>query len=149
MKCTEEINYVLFLVQSKKTWIDGLIGVSLLVNAVVSFLIWVFCFGPLSFQTVKTFEVLASGLPFGEIERKLGSGHECVPVKKDARSIYVEGAFPIHPSAQLYPVSYKAYSYFARFPPGFFLVHISKDGYVEHLRFYSSDGAYGEDGVRR
>ncbi|MBO5955608.1 MAG: hypothetical protein J6Q10_02275 [Clostridia bacterium] len=83
-------------------------------------LIWVLCFGPLSFQTVKTFEILASGLPFEEIERKLGPGYECVPVKKDVKSIHVDGEFPIHPAAQFYPVSHKAYSFAARFPPGFF-----------------------------
>ena len=149
MKCAKAINYVLCLLQSKKTLIDGLIAISIIVNAVAAFLVWVLCFGPLSFRTVKTFEVLASGLPFEEIKRMLGSGYECIPVKKDVRSIHVEGEFLIHPSAQLYPVSYKAYSYFARFPPGFFLVHIGRDGYVEHLRFYSSDGVYGDDGIRR
>ena len=49
------------MLQSKKTWIDGLIGVSLFVNAVVLFLIWVLCFGPLSYQSVKTFEVFGIG----------------------------------------------------------------------------------------
>ena len=52
------------MLRIKKTWIDGLLGVSLFVNAVVLFLIWVLCFGPLSYQSVKTFEVLASGSPF-------------------------------------------------------------------------------------
>lgn len=47
-----------------KIWIDWLIAVSLLVNAVVVFLVWLLCFGPLSFQSVKTFEVLASGLVY-------------------------------------------------------------------------------------
>lgn len=131
-----------------KIWIDWLIAVSLLVNAVVVFLVWLLCFGPLSFQSVKTFEVLASGLPFSEIEKLIGSGRECVPVRKGENPA-VEGAFLIHPSAQFYPVSYKAYSFSARFPPGFFLVHVGDDGYVEHLRFYSSDGMYGDDGVRR
>ena len=149
MICTEKIKYVSCLLQSKKTWIDGLIGVSMFINAVALFLIWVLCFGPLSYQSVKTFEVLASGLPFEEIERKLGPGYECVPVKKDVKSIHVDGEFPIHPAAQFYPVSHKAYSFAARFPPGFFLVHVGDDGYVEHLRFYSSDGMYGDDGVRR
>ena len=65
-----------------KIWIDWLIAVSLLVNAVVVFLVWLLCFGPLSFQSVKTFEVLASGLPFSEIEKLIGSGRECVPVRK-------------------------------------------------------------------
>ena len=134
--------------QGKCNWIYGLIAISIIVNAVVLFLIWVLCFGPLSYQSVKTFEVLASGLPFSEIERRIGSGRECVPVKKDGNPA-VEGAFLIHPSAQFYPVSHKAYSFSARFPPGFFLVHVGCDGYVEHLRFYSSDGVYGEDGVRR
>lgn len=132
----------------EKTWLDGLIGVSLFINAVVLFLIWVLCFGPLSYQSVKTFEVLASGSPFSEIERRIGSGRECVPVRKCGNSS-VEREFLIHPSAQFYPVSHKAYSFPARFPPGFFLVHVGSDGYVEHLRFYSSDGAYGDDGVRR
>ena len=135
--------------QGKCNWIYGLIAISIIVNAVTLFLIWVLCFGPLSFQTVKTFEILASGLPFEEIERKLGPGYECVPVKKDVKSIHVDGEFPIHLAAQFYPVSHKAYSFPARFPPGFFLVHVGSDGYVEHLRFYSSDGAYGDDGVRR
>ena len=117
-------------------WIAGLV-------------LWALCFGPLSFQTVKTFRVLASGLPFAEIERRLGPGRQCVPVKKDVRSAQVEGEFAIHPAAQSYPVSNRAYSCIARFPPVFFLVHIGNDGYVEHLRFYSSDGVYGKDGVRR
>ena len=136
------------MLQSKKTWIDGLIGVSMFINAVALFFIWVLCFGPLSYQSVKTFEVLASGLPFSEIEKLIGSGRECVPVRKGENPA-VEGAFLIHPSAQFYPVSHKAYSFSARFPPGFFLVHVGSDGYVEHLRFYSSDGMYGDDGVRR
>ena len=135
--------------QGKCNWIYGLIAISIIVNAVTLFLIWVLCFGPLSFQTVKTFEILASGLPFEEIERKLGPGYECVPVKKDVKSIHVDGEFPIHPAEQFYPVLHKAYSFSARFPPGFFLVHVGSDGYVEHLRFYSSDGMYGDDGVRR
>ena len=135
--------------QGKCNWIYGLIAISIIVNAVTLFLIWVLCFGPLSFQTVKTFEILASGLPFEEIERKLGPGYECVPVKKDVKSIHVNGEFPIHLAAQFYPVSHKAYSFAARFPPGFFLVHVGDDGYVEHLRFYGSDGMYGDDGVRR
>ena len=135
--------------QGKCNWIYGLIAISIIVNAVTLFLIWVLCFGPLSFQTVKTFEILASGLPFEEIERKLGPGYECVPVKKDVKSIHVDGEFPIHLAAQFYPVSHKAYSFSARFPPGFFLVHVGSDGYIEHLRFYSSDGMYGDDGVRR
>jgi hypothetical protein len=135
--------------RGKCNWIYGLIAISIIVNAVTLFLIWVLCFGPLSFQTVKTFEILASGLPFEEIERKLGPGYECVPVKKDVKSIHVDGEFPIHLAAQFYPVSHKAYNFAARFPPGFFLVHVGDDGYVEHLRFYSSDGMYGDDGVRR
>ena len=124
------------VLQGKCNWIDGLLTVSLLVNAVALLLIWVDCFGPLSFQSVKTFEVLASGLPFEEIKRILGSGHECVPIGKDVGSIHLEGDFPIHPSAQFYPVSYKAYGYLARFPPGL-------SGYLTKMRralFLRMDG---------
>ena len=107
-----------------------------------------FSFGPLSFQTVKTFRILASGRPLAEIERQLGRGHECRPIQSESGADD-RGTFWIHPAAQVYPVSGKAYLYPARFPPGFFLVHADREWYVEHLRFYSSDGAYGDDGVRR
>jgi len=129
-------------------WVDGLLLISLMVNAVLALLIWMFSFGPLSFQTVKTFRILASGRPLAEIERQLGRGHECRPIQSGSETAG-GGKFWIHPAAQVYPVSGKAYLYPARFPPGFFLVHADREGYVEHLRFYSSDGGYGEDGVRR
>ena len=129
-------------------WVDGLLLISLMVNAVLALLVWMFSFGPLSFQTVRTFRILASGRPLAEIERQLGRGHECRPIQGESGADD-RGTFWIHPAAQVYPVSGKAYLYPARFPPGFFLVHADREGYVEHLRFYSSDGGYGEDGVRR
>lgn len=129
-------------------WVDGLLLISLMVNAALALLVWIFSFGPLSFQTVKTFMILASGRPLAEIECLLGRGHDCRPIQGGSDTAD-GGTFWIHPAAQVYPVSDKVYIYPARFPPGFFLVHADREGYVEHLRFYSSDGTYDEDGVRR
>lgn len=126
-----------------------LFGISFLVNAVLVLLL-ILKVTIFSFQTPRNFWTLASGRQFAEVDKEVESVNRfrVLSIGENDETMNEE-TFVVPHGAQFYPIRHKAYCYYSRFPPGRILVHVGKDGFVEHIRFYNDDGRLCEDGVMR
>ena len=117
-----------------------LMRLSFAMNIILGGLTYLLVFGPLSFQALDVFKIIASGRDFGDIVQHLDNVHERNPIFKQCDD--GDNERMMHTVEQSCPASNRAYRCYVRFPPGYFLVHVDKMGYIEHIRFYSSDGGF-------
>ena len=117
-----------------------LMRLSFAMNIILGGLAYLLVFGPLSFQTLDVFKIIASGRDFGDIVQHLDNVYEHIPISK--QSDEGDNERIMHTVEQSCPASNRAYRCYVRFPPGYFLVHVDTMGCIEHIRFFSSDGGF-------